>query len=221
MSERRLVLVSPRGEKETHILQTVARDRKRRPQEAPPEPLTYLAEAQRRRELDDLAVQRVFLYFGGGEESRREAREVVRELLAEARTRCDVVDPYLSGNDVGMFVPFITHHGCKVRLLSSSAYLHGANGEEAHLLASIQELRPLPLSVEGRKLPGRERSPVHDRLLVIDDTVYLLGSSLAEFGSRATTIFRVPDATRLLAEVEKWWEQGLALEDCADPRVTQ
>nr|WP_295933015.1 VPA1262 family N-terminal domain-containing protein [uncultured Dyadobacter sp.] len=63
----------------------------------------------------------------------------------------------------------------------------------------------MPLQkIECRVLRG-EKSPLHDRFVVIDDEVYLLGSSLNEFGSRTTTISRVPAPGELIDQAEAWW----------------
>jgi hypothetical protein len=58
--------------------------------------------------------------------------------------------------------------------------------------------------IECRVLRGN-KSPLHDRFLVIDDEVYLLGSSLNEFGSRTTTISRVPAPGEMIKQAETWW----------------
>ena len=49
------------------------------------------------------------------------------------------------------------------------------------------------------------KSPLHDRYLVVDDKVYLLGSSLNEFGARATTIVKVPTPQPLIDQAIEWW----------------
>jgi hypothetical protein len=58
--------------------------------------------------------------------------------------------------------------------------------------------------IECRVLRGN-KSPLHDRFLVVDDEVYLLGSSLNEFGSRTTTISRAPAPGEMIKQAETWW----------------
>jgi hypothetical protein len=40
-------------------------------------------------------------------------------------------------------------------------------------------------------MPG-QKSPVHDRFLIVDGTVWVLGASLNEFGSRGTLLMKLP-----------------------------
>ena len=67
-------------------------------------------------------------------------------------------------------------------------------------------------------LEGRKSSPLHDRFIIVDDSAYLLGSSLSEFGSRATTLFKVPNPEALDKRARKWiYNQtpSISLEDWA------
>lgn len=224
MSKRRVEYLAPNGSKETYDVQTVSYDRSRAPQTRVPTPLQHLDAAMTARELDDLAAARVFLFFPGGDVSRRQALDVVRELVGAARERCDIVDPYLSAADAQAVVPFVRHQRCRVRLLSSRMFLHdrGADGAtyEYRLAAAVDDLqRQLRISLAAKQMPGKDRSRVHDRVLVVDESVYLLGSSLAEYGSRATTLFRVPDARALLAEVDRWWTGAVPLDPTPNERT--
>jgi len=76
------------------------------------------------------------------------------------------------------------------------------------LSSIIQQLmqKDKTLRLKCRVLKGRKKSPVHDRFLIVDDEVYILGSSLNEFASRATTLFKVPDPRVIIGEAEKWWK---------------
>ena len=74
----------------------------------------------------------------------------------------------------------------------------------------------MPLQkIECRVLRG-EKSPLHDRFLVIDDNVYLLGSSLNEVGNRTTTISRVPAPGEMIDQAESWWADDKACPAIAD-----
>ncbi|MGO9837286.1 MAG: VPA1262 family N-terminal domain-containing protein [Polyangiaceae bacterium] len=223
---RQITYVSPGGEKETYEVQAVSYDPSRARGPRSRTPLQHVDEAVKSRELDDLAAARVFLFFPGGDAARREALGVVRELVGGARERCDIVDPYLAANDILAVVPFVRDQRCPVRLLSSREFLHkrGSDGatHEFRLATAVESLRAqLRIPITAKQMGGRDRSPVHDRVLVVDKSVYLLGSSLSEYGSRATTLFHVPDPRHLLAEIDLWWTNAAPLDSTPNERTTR
>jgi hypothetical protein len=59
-------------------------------------------------------------------------------------------------------------------------------------------------------------SPLHDRYIIIDENVYLLGSSLNEFGNRTTTIIRVPAPQIMIEQALTWWEDDQACPSIED-----
>lgn len=85
-----------------------------------------------------------------------------------------------------------------------------SRSEGDKLLDVIRQIREQDqtMNIDCRVLKGRERSPVHDRFIAVNDDVYILGSSLNEFGSRATTLFKVPDPNLIINEMESWWQDS-------------
>ena len=85
-----------------------------------------------------------------------------------------------------------------------------SRSEGEKLLEVIKQIKEQDqtLNIDCRVLKGRERSPVHDRFIVVNNDVYILGSSLNEFGSRATTLFKVPDPNLIINEMESWWQDS-------------
>ncbi len=189
-------------------------------------PPAALREVKRREEHRRLEEDNSFVFFPGGPESQAHAKDRLEALLGKARVRCLLCDPFLGAGDVAWFAPLVRTQGLEVRLLGSTWFLRqeaeGKNGEptQADLVSSaLAQLRPDPtLLVQVRALRGRDRSPVHDRFLVLDDEVYLLGSSINEFGSRATTLVRVPTADKLIVEAEGWWRTAEPIEDLVKRR---
>ncbi|MEI2437490.1 VPA1262 family N-terminal domain-containing protein [Priestia megaterium] len=172
-----------------------------------------LAKAEEERVLDKLEQQRSFIYFpGNSTSSKAYAKQIIRDLIGTTKERCIICDPYLSGPDVVQFGLFIKQEKACVQLLSSSFFLskkidstETLQGEILNeTLFSIKKSFPL-LDIQCRVLKGKEKSPLHDRFLIIDETVYLLGSSLNEFGSRATTLFKVPNPRPIIRQVDTWW----------------
>jgi hypothetical protein len=63
--------------------------------------------------------------------------------------------------------------------------------------------------IECKVLKSRsDKSPLHDRYIVVDESVFLLGSSLNEFGSRATTLIKVPAPSVMISQAENWWNEA-------------
>lgn len=179
-----------------------------------------LSEAEEYRLLDQLEKDRKFIYFPGNSEgSKQKATEIIRGLVANTRERCIICDPYLSGKDVVRFATHVRSRQASIQLIGSAKHLIGKddNGRVyGDLLQSaiIQLNQQDPaLQMACWVLKGRKKSPLHDRFLIIDDHVYILGSSLNEYGSRATTLFKVPDPRPIERQVESWLEESPSLED--------
>lgn len=88
----------------------------------------------------------------------------------------------------------------KKRVLLPKTYLEQLHEEIQH----YRQTYPLQ-KIDCRILRGSP-SPLHDRFIVVDDRVYLLGSSLNEFGNRTTTIIKVPAPDELIRQAQTWWE---------------
>jgi hypothetical protein len=171
-----------------------------------------LIENEEFRELDTLEEKRIFIYFPGNESnSKKYAQEIIRELLGKAKERCTICDPYLSGNDVIEYALFVKNTSVQVELLSSSGFLikkikdtDKIYGEELKNVIDSIKRKDSTMKIKCHVLAGREKSPLHDRFIIIDDDVYLLGSSLNEFGTRATTLFKSPDPRPLVRQADIW-----------------
>lgn len=51
------------------------------------------------------------------------------------------------------------------------------------------------------------KAALHDRFIIADEKMWMLGCSLNEFGVRATTLIRVPQAyaNKMIITAEHWW----------------
>lgn len=175
----------------------------------------FFQQAQERRVLDELEKSRRFIYFPGKtNESARYATGIIREIVSDASQRLIICDPYLGAEDVKKYVLFVPYKGVSIKLLSSAKFLKksfkDSRSEGEKLLEVIKQIKEQDqtLNIDCRVLKGRERSPVHDRFIVVNNDVYILGSSLNEFGSRATTLFKVPDPNLIINEMESWWQDS-------------
>lgn len=186
-----------------------------------------LAMANDYRLLDRLEETYTFIYFeGNSDESKRKATEIIRELISQTNEECTICDPYLSGKDVARYATHVRNRGAVIRLLSSASFLtrkseSGSDKSQGEILNSVlQQLKKYDssLKMSCKVLSGNKKSPLHDRFLIIDQKVYILGSSLNEFGSRSTTLFRVPDARKIERQVDLWWKDSPILDEWLNSR---
>ena len=122
------------------------------------------------------------------------------------------MDPYFS--ERALFYAYLTSRiAIPIKILGASFYLRKKAGEEVEMRTHAELLQSQLLdfrekfpnqAVECRVLKGRSGSQLHDRYIVSDDDVYLLGSSFHDFGGRATTIFKVPAPDEMISKAYEW-----------------
>lgn len=174
----------------------------------------YLRNALNDRKFEELESSKEFIFFPKHETSKSKAQSTVRELLNKAHKRCMILDPYFGPLDL-VYALTIKNISIPVRIISSAMLLKmevepqkgKTNAEQ--LNESIKQFHnQYPLQEIQCKVLKGKKSPLHDRYIVIDDDVYLLGSSLNEFGARATTIIKVPTPIKMIEQAEEWWSDS-------------
>jgi hypothetical protein len=85
---------------------------------------------------------------------------------------------------------------------------------EKEFLQALQRFESLDSTntVEVRVMAG-DKAPIHDRFVHVDDDLWLLGSSLNEFGSRGTTAVKLANAPKVAADLEVAWSEAKTLGD--------
>ena len=205
----------------------------------------YLENAMRARHFEDLAASKELIFFPPHPDSREKAKQVVRELLNMAKRRCMILDPYFGAGDL-VFAFQIENVSFPVQIITAAANLtkspedgkkrkkwaalldcirnvfgRQVKGKQKTYLdilrETIENYRKLfpQQKIECRVLSSRT-SPLHDRYIIVDDDAYLLGSSLNHFGSRTTTMIKLPDPKELIDQAEKWWA-----DDKGCPRIEE
>jgi hypothetical protein len=176
----------------------------------------YFSDYQETRKHEALANNKDFIFFTGHPTDKVNASIAIKELLKKAKQRCIILDPYFGAVDLEYAIG-IPNLNVEVHVISSVAFLSGKISNEtpdikhAHLL---KEAVDQYLAAYGRQkilfrlLEGSSKSPLHDRYIVIDNDVYLLGSSLNEFGGRATCLIKVPAPKPLIEKATDWWKTG-------------
>jgi len=91
-------------------------------------------------------------------------------------------------------------------LLGNASAMHGDQ-----LLSAIQAIKNAnPLEI---KVMTGSKPEVHDRFLLVDDSLWLLGSSLNEFGARGTMIAPIIYPALIESRLDDNWERATSLED--------
>lgn len=171
-----------------------------------------LEEEGKKRSLKYLEESYTFVYFPGHKEdtnSRQKAERVIQDIIGKAKKKCIICDPYFSAEDFMRFGTSVSSLDLVLQIVTSEAFLIQPLAKRSRLtqgdkLIQIMNLVKDKMQAQCYVLKGRKHSPLHDRFIIVDDEAYLLGSSLAEFGSRATTLFKVPDPDALDRQARSW-----------------
>lgn len=166
-------------------------------------------------------------WFDGNVE---EAAEFIQGLIQGASRDILIVDAYFGYTELMRYALASRILGAQVRILSSQEYLEkvpeegSAETQGSLLLKALRRAREQDpsLKVEVRVGTGK-KAPVHDRFLAVDESVvWLLGSSLNEFGKRGTTSVKLPHAEPIQQVLRQHWDKALPLEDFqASPNASE
>ncbi len=155
------------------------------------------------------------------------AEAAIRKLIGTAKQRVLLIDPYLTAVGAQLYLPWVTDSNASTEILTSSHGLRQialaskisdraedksgrrARRELAQLEALSTELndgvatrRINPTVV--RVMTGQE-PPVHDRFLIIDSSVWIVGSSLNDFGTRGTMLVELPAPGAVMPDLLALW----------------
>jgi hypothetical protein len=149
------------------------------------------------------------VFFDGDKDSvvenEQRAKETVMKILNGAKERCYICDMYFNIKTLVRFVMPVKLENVEVRIISSKEELNAKDIVE--LKEGCEAMREKDIvDVHCRLLRG-EKAALHDRFLVADYQVWMVGCSLDEIGKRATMISRVPDdySQKILDRIEEWW----------------
>lgn len=157
-------------------------------------------------------------WFDGNVE---EATEFLQKLIQEARREILIVDAYFGYTELLRYALVSKVLGVQVQIMTSQEYLdktpegEGTTTQGSLLSAALGQVlqQDSSLKIEIRVGTGK-KAPVHDRFLVLDgNIVWLLGSSLNEFGKRGTTVVRLPHAGPIRQALLLHWDAATPLEE--------
>ena len=155
-----------------------------------------------RRRADDAARLGQKWFHG----NRDEATVFIRGLIAGARERVWIVDPYFATTELFSFALATAYQDVEVVVLTSGSLA----------LQKADEVVPAMEAGEAllRQLAGREDMKhvqvrvmtgiptVHDRFLVIDEAVWFTGNSLNSIGERAGMMISLPEPSVVIEKLD-------------------
>lgn len=170
-----------------------------------------------------------FVFYDGDKEqsesNKMRAEKDILQIIDTARERVLICDVFFDVKSLSRFVMPMSSRTIPVKILSGKQELRQGN-KRANLAQAITEMNDKGIAnLECRLLIGK-KAELHDRFIVADDNVWMLGCSLNEFGNRATTLIRVPKEYRkkLIDRAEIWWKDdslSVSINDIEDNDKTR
>lgn len=163
-----------------------------------------------------LEERKEFFYFKARENQR--AIEIIGTLLAHTDGEITICDMYLDVEGLQSMVSGWIN--CrKLTMFASKYWINSKNGclRETELINGIQQIydekRAEQISLYILSGGNYDKGFVHDRFLILDETVYCLGSSLNGFGTKDTVLFRSPNPDAFIRRTKEWEKEKYLLKE--------
>lgn len=163
-----------------------------------------------------------FIYLDGAKEENAKneniskARRFVAKILGTAHKEIFICDPYFDMIAFDRYIYGIQRLNVNVFIIASKEM----KKSEATLLQETIDryLSSMQMSTVQCKVTKGAEPLFHDRYIIADDTIWLLGTSLNNIGERATTIVKVPLEYRknLIKEIKDVWYSNDKVEELKD-----
>lgn len=151
-------------------------------------------------------------WFSAG--SREEAMRFIHSELRRAKSRVLIADPYLTGLQLGQFLYAVNPETNSVTLLTSKLAFQSENEEMLNIKYFSKSLEDLKSEVHVEAKANVLIQPIlHDRFMVIDDTVWFLGNSLNALGVKSSLIVKLPNPYEIIEKLESMLKQAIPLEN--------
>jgi hypothetical protein len=238
---------SPHSANADYVVSEIAHDLPSVVGEAnPPIGLARVFEAEARRERRAQARRYEQTWFD--HDGRDEALKFIRTRIGRARNYVLVADPYFGARQVMQFLHDVPRIDVQLTILTSRLAFDSDSGDDGEKAASeiatssppdeitvrpkarteLRRLKEFSQSMATFKDRGienavafvlPEKTPqLHDRFLVIDDSVWFLGNSLNALGDRASLILQVPDSEPILSRLEEMRKKAITFDEYHERR---
>lgn len=149
-----------------------------------------------------------FIFFDGDkdrkDENLKKAHDVLMKIQNTANRRVIICDPYFGAKELYHYVFPQNSLDVNTWILTSK----NISKNQAKALKEAQDkYNQLTDGEKVRCRVMRGNSDLHDRFLIVDDRVWILGTSFNNFGERATSIALVSEESRkrIISKIESWW----------------
>jgi len=134
--------------------------------------------------------------------------------LKQAKSKVMIADPYLAGLQLGQFLYAVNPETTSVTLLTSGLAFKSKEQEPSKIDNFSQKLAQLEKDIKiAAKVYVLQSSILHDRFLLIDDSVWFLGNSLNTLGDKASLIVKLPNPDEVIGQLEGMLKQATSFED--------
>jgi hypothetical protein len=196
--------------------------------------------AASRREKIANAKQYGQRWFSDG--SREEAMRFIQGELRRAKSKVMIADPYLAGLQLGQFLYAVNPETTSVTLLTSGLAFKTKKQNSSKpgfwkrikkkLGFSTRKQDPSKIDDFSQQLAQLKKdakvtaeayvlqsSVLHDRFMVIDDTVWFLGNSLNTLGDKASLIVKLPNPDEVIDQLEGMLNQAISFDSYKERRA--
>ena len=153
---------------------------------------------------DEQSLQ--FVFFDGDknhqERNQRKATRIVRDILRLNSSICYICDPYFDYYAFDKFIWPMEDMGREVHIVNCDEFLDYEDKlkdtiNRYHQHISREQVKCHVITGKGL---------LHDRFILLENDGWLIGSSFNEFGTRASTIVKMPKSAcyTLRKQVEEW-----------------
>ena len=137
-----------------------------------------------------------------------DAANEIRLIIRNATDRLIIIDPYMISTDLIRF-GLSTSRDIPVLLITSAENLREDKGEAIN--QQLEKISKRTAALTVKVLPG-QRSPLHDRFIIVDNTVWLSGNSLGSIGARDSVVIEIPNSTLILEKLSRYINTSIDLQ---------
>lgn len=183
----------------------------------PKSPLLKLTPRENQREiLLGSELQNQFLLNKG----KAAAQNIIRSLISRARSQLMIIDPYFGYRELGVYGYANGQYGVTPKILTGADFLKTPVSETSKKMSSSDEdaqtitngkalygtieKNASNLPIDTKVMSG-EGTSIHDRFLVIDNEVWMLGPSLNEVGERLGVLVKLHKPSELIERLVEIW----------------